>query len=126
MKRVTQKLRDHKQYVLIGAAAGAANGFFGAGGGMLLVALLIGWTKMEQKKAFATSVAIILPLSVVSAATYWLRGGILFQEAFPYLVGGFLGGIIAGRIFTKISVIWLRRAFGLLIIYGGIRAVFLL
>ena len=55
-----------------GALAGVLNGFFGAGGGMLLVPLLIRWVKMEERKAF-TSVFIILPLCVVSAAVFLFK-----------------------------------------------------
>ena len=40
--------------------------------------------------------------------------------------GGAVGGVIAGRIFQKMSMVWLRRVFGLLILYGGVRAVLLL
>ncbi len=113
------------RYAVTGALAGAANGFFGAGGGMFLVPLLVKWTKMENRKAFATSVAVILPLSLASLVIYGLRGGLDINAAWPYLLGGALGGIIAGRIFKKIDMLWLRRAFGLLIIYGGVRAVLL-
>ncbi len=113
------------RYAVTGALAGAANGFFGAGGGMFLVPLLVKWTKMENRKAFATSVAVILPLSLASLVIYGFRGGLDINAAWPYLLGGALGGIIAGRIFKKIDMLWLRRAFGLLIIYGGVRAVLL-
>ena len=81
---------------------------------------------MEQRKAFATSVAVILPLSVVSAVIYWMKGGLDFGTAWPYLLGGAVGGVIAGRLFQKMRMVWLRRAFGLLILYGGVRAVLLL
>ena len=37
------------KYAVTGALSGAANGFFGAGGGLFLVPLLISWCGMEQK-----------------------------------------------------------------------------
>ena len=38
----------------------------------------------------------------------------------------FAGGVLAGRIFGKLPTLWLRRAFALLLLYGGVRAVLLL
>ena len=114
------------KYIITGMLAGTANGFFGAGGGLFLVPLFTKWLHMEQRKAFATSVAVILPLSAVAFAVYLLKGDFDFMAALPYLLGGLAGGVIAGTIFDKVSVVWLRRLFGLLIIYGGVRAVLLL
>ena len=119
-------MKERTKFALTGALAGAANGFFGAGGGLFLVPLLVSWCGMEQRKAFATSVAVILPLCAVSAAVYWMKGGLDIGAAWPYLLGGAAGGVIAGHIFQKVSMVWLRRAFGLLILYGGVRAVLLL
>ena len=119
-------MSDRAKFAVTGALAGAANGFFGAGGGLFLVPLLVSLCGMEQRKAFATSVAVVLPLSAVSALVYWMKGGLDLGAAWPYLVGGALGGLAAGRLFQRVSVDWLRRAFGLLILYGGIRAVLLL
>lgn len=107
-----------------GALGGLANGFFGAGGGLFLVPLFTAWLKLEERKAFATSVAVILPLSFVSAVTYFLNGGIDFSSAWPFLLGGAAGGIISGLVFKKVSVNVLRRVFALLILYGGIKALF--
>ena len=78
---------------------------------------------MPARSAFATSVAVILPLSLVSAGVYWFRGGLELADAWPYLLGGAAGGLLSGRIFQKVPLVWLRRAFGALILYGGIRAV---
>lgn len=112
--------------LITGALAGLANGLFGAGGGLFLVPLFTRWIKLEQKQAFATSVAVILPLSIASAALFLWRGNLDFIAALPYLLGGVAGGFLSGRVFKKLPVIWLRRAFGVLILYGGIRAVLLL
>lgn len=111
------------KFLITGALAGLANGLFGSGGGLFLVPLLTRWAQMDQRKAFASSVGVILPLSLVSAAVYWFRGAMDFSPAWPYLLGGFAGGLISGKVFRKIPVDWLRRGFGLLILYGGVRGV---
>ena len=91
-------MRENAKYCVTGALAGAANGFFGAGGGLFLVPLLVYWCGIEERRAFATSVAVIFPLSALSAVLYWMHGGLPLAAAWPYLFGGILGGCIAGRI----------------------------
>ena len=119
-------MRRNTRLAVTGALAGAANGFFGAGGGLFLVPLFTKWCGMEEKQAFATSVAVIFPLCALSAAVYYVRGGLPFAQSVSYLVGGAAGGVLAGRIFGKLPTLWLRRAFALLLLYGGVRAVLLL
>ena len=60
------------KYAAAGILAGAANGCFGGGGGMVLLPLLTRWCHVEEKRAFATCVAVILPFCVVSAAAHAL------------------------------------------------------
>lgn len=117
-------LRDKIKYGIIGALAGFANGFFGSGGGLFLVPLFTRWSGMEQRKAFATSVAVIFPLSILSVIIYFTKGAIDLQFAWPFLVGGMAGGFIAGKVFSKVPLTLLRRSFGVLLLYGGIRALF--
>lgn len=109
------------RFALAGALAGLVNGFFGGGGGMLLVPMLERTCGVEQKKAFATSVAVILPLCVLSAGVYLFRGGLDLGAALPYLLGGAMGGWIGGKTFHAVPALWLRRGFALLLLYGGVR-----
>ena len=106
---------------LSGAAAGAANGLFGAGGGMVLLPLLSRTTDLKQYEVFASGVCIILPLSVVSAGVYLLRGGEFVMEAVPYLIGGAVGGVVAGLVLRKLPTRWLHRVLGVFILWGGLR-----
>ena len=112
--------------LIIGGLAGICNGLFGAGGGLVLVPLFIGWLNMQEKQAFATSVAVILPLSLASYALFCTQGGDVWQIALPYLIGGAIGGLLSGKLFCRVSPAWLHRLFGALIICGAIKAVFLL
>ena len=77
--------------------------------------------RLFRRRAFATSVAVILPLCVLSAAIYLARGRLDVMAALPYLLGGTLGGWLGGRWFQKTRVDWLRRLFGALLIWGGVR-----
>jgi hypothetical protein len=106
---------------ITGLLAGTANGFFGAGGGMLLVPLFSRWVKLDQRSTFATSLAVIFPMCIVSAVVGIFKSGFSITSALPYLVGGLAGGFMGGHIYTKIPVKWLHRIMGVLIIYGGIK-----
>lgn len=109
------------RYILAGALAGFANGFFGGGGGSILVPTLTKLCKMEERRAFATSVAVILPLCILSAGIYFLRGGLELSVAFPYILGGAVGGFVGGKVFRGVEVKWIKGAFALLLIFGGVR-----
>ena len=112
---------DKVRLAVTGALAGAVNGCFGGGGGMVMAPLLQGWCRRETKRALATCVAAILPLCVVSAAVYALQGGFPWGEAAPYLIGGAVGGAVGGRLFPAVAAKWLKRLFAALLLYGAWR-----
>lgn len=111
------------KFIIIGSLAGLANGLFGAGGGLFIVPLFIHCCKIEERNAFASSVAIILPISIVSAFIYFKHGYLNIISALPYIIGGALGGFISGHFFKNINMLWLRRIFAIFILYGGFRAI---
>ena len=113
------KWKNYLRPALCGAAAGFVNGFFGAGGGMVLVPLLIRLGKMEDKKAFSSSVCIILPLCLVSLGIYAAKGMLPLLDALPYLLGGAGGGVLAGLLFRKVPARALHLTLGALILLGG-------
>lgn len=107
-----------------GAGAGAANGLFGAGGGMILVPALHHLTPIEEDSLFPTSVAVIFPLCLVSLTVYGIHGNLPWQQAWPYLIGSALGGMAAGLWGRRIPTVWLHRILGILILWGGIKSFF--
>lgn len=104
-----------------GGCAGAVNGLFGAGGGMVLVPLLSALTDLKEEQVFPASISIILPICLVSLTVTAFTLGLDLTGALPYLLGGAFGGLIAGRWGAKIPVKWLHRFLGALIIWGGLR-----
>ena len=107
--------------LLAGLAAGFVNGFFGAGGGMVLVPLLIWLVGLPDKLAFSSAISIILPLCVVSLVIYGRQDMLPLSDALPYLIGGAGGGVLAGLWFPKVPAKWLHLALGALILLGGVR-----
>lgn len=106
--------------LLAGAGAGIVNGLFGGGGGMLLVPMLTA-AGLEETEVFPSSVAIILPICLVSLVATAFSAPIPWREALPYLVSGAAGGAIAALYGKKVPVLWLHRFLGILILWGGIR-----
>ena len=109
--------------------AGITNGLLGAGGGVLMMyvvkAVLIGKddTKNVQKDAFASVVAIMLPVSVVSAISYAARGNLpmdlMVVLTVPALVGGVIGAYLTDKLPTRV----IRGVFALLVIVSGVRMI---
>ncbi len=106
---------------IAGAAAGIANGLFGAGGGMVLIPWLSRGEQQSDKRCFPTALAIMLPLSVVSLVVYWKSAALPLDVAWPYLAGGVAGGILGGLLLRRIPVRWLHLVMGLLLLWGGVR-----
>ena len=109
------------RFGLSGLLTGLVNGFFGAGDGMVLIPLLTRLCGLEDKKAFASSVCIVLPICLVTIAVCAMKGSFQAQGALPYLLGGAAGGVISGLTFRKVPALLLHRALGALILWGGVR-----
>ena len=104
--------------IAAGFAAGAVNGLFGAGGGMVLIPLLGLLTRMEDDELFAASLSIILPICLISLVS---TPDIAWRDALIWLPCSALGGVLAGIWGKKIPVKWLHRGLGIFIIWGGLR-----
>ena len=116
-------MKKHKLTGLIiaGAGAGVINGLFGAGGGMVLVPLLHQLTELEDRDIFSISIAIILPICLVSLTATAINQPLPLMDALPYLFGSGIGGWIAAKYGHQIPVKWLHRGLGILILWGGVR-----
>lgn len=107
--------------LLAGCAAGAVNALLGTGGGMVLVPLLNSHGRLPERQIFPASVAIILPLCVVSLCIHALHTPLPWRCALPYMLGSIPGGVLAGHLGQKIPTQWLHRFLGLIILWGGVR-----
>lgn len=104
----------------VGVTVGLVNGMLGAGGGMIAVPLLqkLG---LDAKAAHSNAVAVILPITALSAVLYMLRGYVTLGQAWIYMPTGLIGAALGTLILKKISPLWLKRIFGGFMIYAGIR-----
>ena len=115
------KLRKYLGAGLAGGLAGAVNGLFGAGGGMVLVPLLTLLTDLSEEEIFPSSVSIILPICVISLLVTFRADAIPWHQTILYLIGSTVGGILAGKFASRIPTLWLHRVLGVMILWGGIR-----
>ena len=104
-----------------GGCAGVVNGLFGGGGGMVLVPLLCALTDLEDRQVFSASIAVILPICLVSLIATELTGTVAWRASLPWLIGSAAGGLLAGFFGKKIPTLWLHRGLGVMILWGGIR-----
>ncbi len=114
------KIKENIIVAVIGTAIGFVNGILGAGGGMLAVPLLkkIGFT---QKESHTNAIAIILPITIVSAAIYLFKDFVTIKDSLIYIPTGLLGAVLGTYLLKKISPKWLKRIFGILMVYAGVR-----
>ena len=112
----------NKKFITVfsGLAIGIVNGLLGAGGGMLAVPLLKK-CGMEQKDAHINAVAVIFPICVISAGLYLFNGNVTLSDALYFVPTGVIGSVIGTVIIKKISPVLLKKIFGFLMIYAGVR-----
>ncbi len=116
-------MKKNIKYIIGAIVSGFFNGAFGTGGGILIVPLLEKFG-VKAKKAHATSVIIILGLSIVSFLWYFFSYSINFKEVLILLPFGLLGALFGSVFLKKIETSLLRRIFGILIIFSSLRLFF--
>lgn len=107
----------------IGLITGIINGIFGSGGGTIVVPALVFILGVDDHKAHATAISIILPLSILSTIIYFVNDSIPLKVVIPVTIGGVIGSYIGAKTLNKIPVYILRKIFGSVIIYSAIRMI---
>jgi uncharacterized membrane protein YfcA len=119
-KAIKQKL----YLVLAGSLTGVCNGLFGGGGGMITVPVLTMLCGYEPKKAHATAIAVILPVSVISAVIYVVKGYFQLKMSVAVGVGVILGGILGALLLKKFSNSVIEKIFAFLMVVAGVKLLF--
>ena len=117
-----------KKIIILGLISGVfigfINGFFGGGGGMIVVPVLYYLFKLPEKVSHATAVFIILPISVIGSIIYILKGGIFTLDLLYIGIGFIAGGIIGALLLKNTSNKALRIIFAGIMLVAGIRMLF--
>ncbi len=113
-----------KNSVITGAVSGFLNGLFGSAGGVFAVLLMEKFGE-DSKNSHAESLAIMLPLSVVSIICYCLKGAEFdFPVLQKILPAGVIGAAAGALLMKKMSASLLKKIFGALLIFAGARGLF--
>jgi len=78
--------------------------------------------KTEPHKAHATAIAIILPLTVISAFLYYYKLHVDLKTLELVSIGGIAGGLTGAKLLNKISVKYLHYIFGGIMIIAGVKS----
>ncbi|TFB96864.1 sulfite exporter TauE/SafE family protein [Cryobacterium adonitolivorans] len=107
--------------VFTGLIGGLLSGVFGVGGGIVMVPLLIALMRMDQRRAAATSLAAIVPTSIVGSITYLVNGHIDLVAGAIIAAGAVVGSVIGTNLLRRIPLFWLRWLFIALLILVAVR-----
>lgn len=112
--------------IAAGAGAGFINGLLGSGGGIVLIFAysFIVKKKRSSKDNFATSLAVMTPVSAVSAIMYYLKAGADFSGAGKFCIAVVIGGIIGAYLADRIKSSTLTAVFAAVTCIAGLNMLF--
>jgi uncharacterized membrane protein YfcA len=82
----------------LGLLVGFASGFFGIGGGFLIVPGLVGATAMPIVNAIGSSLVSVTAFGLTTAASYAISGLVDWWIAGLFIVGGLFGSVLGTRL----------------------------
>jgi len=110
--------------VVAGSVVGFLTGFFGVGGGFVIVPGLVLALGFTMPEAIGTSLLVIAINSAVALSTRLQAGSIEWGTVVPFTVASLLGVIVGSRLASRRDSTSLQRWFvGLLVIVAGYTAV---
>ncbi|MES0385608.1 MAG: sulfite exporter TauE/SafE family protein [Hyphomicrobium sp.] len=111
--------------LLYGVAVGTLAGFFGIGGGFLVVPGLMAATQMPIISAVGSSLVAVTAFGFTTATNYALSGLIDWRLASLFVAGGFIGGLFGARLAIALTgrKELLQMVFAVIIIAVGLYVV---
>ncbi len=109
---------------VVGVLGGFVSGFFGAGGGLIILPALIRILKLDEYKARGTTLATILIAILVSSIFYSKFNYFDFAMSLKIAIGGIIGGFIGAKIVEKFSRFWLSITFDIFLLYVSLKMIF--
>ncbi len=97
-------------YSAIGLVAGVFAGFFGVGGGIIVIPLLLLFFPVDQRQASITSLVAIIPTSMVASTAFLLSGSVPFNQTVFGLI------IAIGSMITAPLGTWALRTWNTVIV----------
>lgn len=111
--------KKNSERIICGTAVGLANSLFGGGGGMIAVPLLQR-TGLDEKRAHATAILLILPISLFSFLTYAWKGFYNPTVLIPTAIGVTVGGTLGAKWLKQMSAKNVNLAFAALQAIAGL------
>jgi uncharacterized protein len=107
-------------YIGIGGFAGFSAGFFGIGGGLVILPALIYFAGYSQLTATGTSLAVLLPpIGLAATYEYYRRGHVNFKAALIIAASLMLASWFGARITRKFNELYLRLGFAVFLVSIG-------
>jgi len=111
------------ELILVGIFIGTMSGFFGIGGGMILVPILLA-LGFEIKDAIGISIVQMVFSSIYGSYLNHKKGSLIVGEGIFVGLGGFVGGYIGGHVTEYIADAVLQFTFLGLLLYALLRLFF--
>lgn len=111
---------DILKLVGVGVLSGMINGFFGAGGGLLLVPLITYVGKDNTKKAHATTLVCVMFMCLASSIIYFVKKQVDFKLILVCGIGSLIGALIGTKLLKKLKNNVIDLLFSLVLIFAGI------
>lgn len=112
----------------IGLFAGICSGFFGIGGGIIIVPLLSMILLIPTQNAVATSLfALLFPVGLLAVWNYYQAGHLTATEMKTgalIAVGMLVGAFISSKLAVRVAPDMLRISFAFLLIFMAARLLF--
>lgn len=108
----------------VGGVGGLLAGFFGVGGGIVMVPLLLWWARLDQREAQATSLLAIAPAALVGTASYAVGGVFPLVPALLVAGGAIAGAQLGALLLRRLSISWLEWTFIVFVASMAITVIF--
>jgi len=110
--------------LLTGLMAGFVSGTMGVGGAIVIVPALVLLLGMTQHEAQGTSLFILTPPVVILALISYAKAGYVnYKYGLVVMVAFILGGFLGAKLALVLPEQLLKKIFGILIIFIGLRLI---